>query len=67
MEIPLHSALFWIQIHNLPPGYMTSSTTQLLGKFVELFVEYDATVTSGGWQNFMRVRVEIDMRLPLNG
>uniref|UniRef100_A0A199UAI0 DUF4283 domain-containing protein n=1 Tax=Manihot esculenta TaxID=3983 RepID=A0A199UAI0_MANES len=65
MEVSLSSALFWIQIHNLPSGYMTSLTVQLLGHFMSRYVNYDTTVVGGSWRSSMLVRVAIDARLPL--
>uniref|UniRef100_A0A2C9UYT6 DUF4283 domain-containing protein n=1 Tax=Manihot esculenta TaxID=3983 RepID=A0A2C9UYT6_MANES len=46
----LQLALFWIQIHNLPSGYITSLTVQLLGHFMGRYVDYDPTVDCCWWK-----------------
>lgn len=65
LEVPFHTTLFWIQIRNLPLGYMNSTTTMLLGDFVDCFLAYDLAVCNRGWQSFMHIRGEIDIKLPL--
>ncbi|KAK2417945.1 hypothetical protein QL285_040187 [Trifolium repens] len=40
-EVPLFKVPFWIQVHNLPSGYMSLKTGQKIAEYIEEFLEYD--------------------------
>ncbi|XVF76242.1 hypothetical protein PTKIN_Ptkin13bG0250500 [Pterospermum kingtungense] len=52
-------------VHKLPIGYMFAYSGKQLGDFVGKIVEYDSNNNSGLWHSFMRIRVSVDVRLPL--
>lgn len=56
---------FWIQIHDLPVGYMSESVGKQLGNFFGTFLEYDSNNNSSIWRDFMRLKIRIDVRRPL--
>lgn len=64
-NIPLVHVPFWVQIHNLPLGFMTATLGTYLGNFIITFMEYDKTNSTNLWRKYMRIRVMIDVRLPL--
>jgi hypothetical protein len=64
-DIPLIKVPFWVQIHNLPSGYMSQKVGTTLGNYIGEFLEYDEKNDSLPWQKFMRIRVLVDVRLPL--
>jgi len=37
----LHMVPFWIQIHNLPVGYVTETVGRNVGNYVGEYLEYD--------------------------
>lgn len=41
----------WIQIHNLPMGYMMESVGKQLGNFFGEFLEYDANNNTSIWRD----------------
>lgn len=57
----LYEVDFWVQIHDLPVGYMTEMVGRQLGNFFGLFLEYDAKNNSSIWRGYMRLRIRIDV------
>ncbi|XP_057802918.1 uncharacterized protein At4g02000-like [Salvia miltiorrhiza] len=65
LSVPLDILPFWVQIHNLPAGFLTEGVGRLLGNFIGSFLEYDSTNTSEIWRQYMRVRVGVRVLEPL--
>lgn len=65
MHVPLFFVDFWVQVYNLPIGFMSENVGRLLGNFVGKFIEYDANNNSSIWRTYMRLRVNLDVRQPL--
>jgi len=63
--MPLDKAEIWVQLHNLPFGFMTETIGFLIGNHVGRFVKYDFENNCGTWRKFMRIKVEIDVNEPL--
>lgn len=49
----------WIQLHNLPVGYMTETVGKQIGNFFGEFLEYDAKNNTSIWRECMRVRIDL--------
>jgi 14-3-3 protein epsilon len=64
-EVPLFNVPFWIQVHNLPGGYMSQKTGKSIRDYIGEFLEYDDKNDSLSWRKYMRIRVLIDVRKPL--
>lgn len=65
-SLPLFHAQFWIQIHDLPVGFMSESVGRQLGNFIGTFKEYDLNNNSDGlWKNYMRIQVSLDVQVSL--
>lgn len=64
-NIPLYHVEFWVQVFNLPVGFMTELVGKLLGNLIGEFVEHDSTNNSSIWHNCMSIQVKIDVRWPL--
>ncbi|XP_057803593.1 uncharacterized protein At4g02000-like [Salvia miltiorrhiza] len=65
LKVPLDYLPFWVQIHDLPAGYLTEGIGKILGKFIGTFLEYDSTNSTGVWRQYMRVRVGVRVDEPL--
>lgn len=65
LRVPLNSLAFWVQVHDLPAGYISEKIGKVLGNFVGVFQEYDATNESSVWRQYMRIRVAINVNEPL--
>ncbi|MFQ6627573.1 hypothetical protein Gotur_006201 [Gossypium turneri] len=61
----LNHTEFWIQVHDLPPGLMSVSMAKQLGDFCGKFLEYDTSIPSLGIQNYLRIRVCLNVAAPL--
>lgn len=55
----------WVQIYDLPSGFMTEGVGKQLGDFFGEFIEYDHKNNSSIWREYMRSKVRIDVRKPL--
>lgn len=64
-SIPLFHVAFWIQIHNLPLGFMFVAVGMYLGNYIGQFLEYDKNNNNMLWRRYMRIRVLVDVRIPL--
>ncbi|XP_074355968.1 uncharacterized protein LOC141695634 [Apium graveolens] len=64
-RVSLFEVDFWIQIHDLPVGYMSEVVGKQLGNFFGSFLQYDSKINSSIWREFMRLRVRVDIRKPL--
>lgn len=65
MSVPLWYLNVWLQIFDLPSGFMSEAVGKLLGNFFGEFLEYDCKNNSSLWREFMRIRVRLDVRKPL--
>ena len=63
--VPLAHVPFWVQVYELPADFMSIGVGKQLGNYVGRFMEYDANNNLGLWRNYMRIRVLLDVRLPL--
>lgn len=55
----------WIQIHDLPNGFMSEAVGKQLGNFFGEFLLYDNKNNSSIWRECMRIKIRIDVRKPL--
>lgn len=65
LKVPLVEVHFWLQIYDLPPGYMFEAVGKQLGNFFGSFLEYDPKNNASLWREYMRIKVKIDIRKPL--
>ncbi|MBA0702817.1 hypothetical protein Goari_027035 [Gossypium aridum] len=65
LKIPLVYAPFWVQIHDVPIVLFYENLAKLLRNFIEAFLEYDGSNLGKENRNYMRVKVQIDVRKPL--
>ncbi|KAK5834071.1 hypothetical protein PVK06_017944 [Gossypium arboreum] len=65
LKIPLIYSPFWVQLHEVPVGFFSESLAIQIGNFIGNFMEYDGSNLGRENNNFMRIRVQIDIRQPL--
>lgn len=65
LKVPLWYINFWIQIHELPAGFMSETVGKQLGNFFGEFMEYDPKNSNSIWREYMRIRIRLDVRRPL--
>lgn len=64
-NIPLYMVPFWVQIHNIPVGFMSQFIGENLENYIGKFLEYDEKNNSNFLRSFMRIRVMMDVQKPL--
>ena len=64
-QIPLFHVNIWVQVYDLPVGFMSTNVGKQLGNFIGLFVDYDVNNNIGFWRNYVRLQVKLDVRQPL--
>ena len=64
-EVNLQWCPFWVQIHGLPLGLMTTKIATVLGESIGDVEEVDADGEKMAWGKFLRVRVAINISKPL--
>lgn len=57
--LSLHNVDLWVQVYDLPIGFMSDHIGKLLGNFIGKFVAYDDSNNSCIWRTFMRIRVTV--------
>ena len=63
--VPLDSLDFWVQIHNLPVGFMSTQVGKQFGDFVGKFIQYDETNATRFGASYMQVKVQINVSQPM--
>lgn len=66
-KVVLNEVESWIQIYDLPSGYMFESIGKQLGNFFGKFVMYDPSNNSSIWREYMQLKINVDVRRPLKG
>ncbi|MBA0803046.1 hypothetical protein Gohar_013296 [Gossypium harknessii] len=65
LQIPLNHAIFWVQVHNLPLGFLTKGMANQFGNLIGQFLEYDTNLVIKGVRKFMHIRVKLNVCVPL--
>lgn len=65
LMIPLIHSPSWVQIHDVPNGFVSENLAIQMGNSIGEFTEYDGSNMGIECRNFMRIRVKIDIRRPL--
>jgi hypothetical protein len=63
--VPLNTMEMWIQVHNLPYGFMCKSIGELIGSYIGTFLEYDEENNWGPWRKYLRLKVALNVNVPL--
>ncbi|XP_015894602.3 uncharacterized protein At4g02000-like [Ziziphus jujuba] len=61
----IHTAYFWIHVHNVPLQSMTKSTGEAIGSHLGECVMVNSDEEGLCFGKFMRVRIKLDIRRPL--
>ena len=66
LAVPLTHFPLWVQVYDIPAGFMSIGVGEQIGNYVGRFVEYDDSNNQLGlWRTYMRILVLIDVRIPL--
>lgn len=64
-QVELNKLAFWVQIYDIPHGLFTEKVGISLGNFIGKFLDYDDSNRGAAWKPYMRIRVELNVDLPL--
>lgn len=64
-NVDLNRMELWVQVHDLKLGFMSEKILSGIGNYVGKFVEGCSNNFNGVWRDYMRIRVSIDLRVPL--
>ncbi|XVF48482.1 hypothetical protein PTKIN_Ptkin03bG0193900 [Pterospermum kingtungense] len=64
-SVPLFHIEIWVQVYDVPVGYMSEGVGKLLGNFIGVFFYYDSKNSASLWRSYMRIRVKMDVRFLL--
>ncbi|KAK6125540.1 hypothetical protein DH2020_040719 [Rehmannia glutinosa] len=64
-KVKLFHTELWVQVFDLPFGFMTEKVGRSIGNFIGNFIDADQFSFNGVWQNYMRIRVAVDVRIPI--
>ncbi|KAM7490617.1 hypothetical protein LguiA_033538 [Lonicera macranthoides] len=64
-SVPLFYFEIWVQVFDLPCGFMSEQVGKSIGDFIGKFVESDPNNFNGTWISYMRIRVLLHVRKPL--
>ncbi|XP_062104125.1 uncharacterized protein LOC133815285 [Humulus lupulus] len=56
---------FWVQLHGMTPGFMSERMVRDIGNRIGDFVESDLNNFNGVWRDYMRIRVLLNVDLPV--
>ena len=55
ISVPLFHVSFWVQVYELPAGFMSLGVGEQLGNYFGIYMEYDDTNNTGLWRTYMRI------------
>ncbi|XP_031120573.1 uncharacterized protein LOC116023706 [Ipomoea triloba] len=64
-EVKLDSVDIWVQLHDLPVGYTSTTIQEQIGNFLGNFVKCDERFIGAPWLDFYRIRVALPVDKPL--
>ncbi|XP_031127633.1 uncharacterized protein LOC116029731 [Ipomoea triloba] len=65
VNVPLDSVDMWVQLHDLPYGYTSSTILEQIGNYLGTFVKGDDRFAGAPWLDFYRIRVAMPVHKPI--
>lgn len=64
-SISLNRFDLWVQVHDLRAGFRTARVLKEVGNYIGVYVDSCPRNFTGTWQEYLRVRVSVDINHPL--
>ena len=65
VDVPLFFSPFWLQVHDLPSCLFSEVVGTALGNYAGTFISYNSKNKKTAEKPYMRLRVLLDVRVPL--
>ncbi|KAJ8762818.1 hypothetical protein K2173_022947 [Erythroxylum novogranatense] len=65
MDIDFTHIDVWVQFHGLPMGFASETLARNIGNVMGTYLDYNSTFRRNSWNNYMRVRAQINVEEPL--
>lgn len=63
--IQINKLDFWVQLHDIQPGFMTERVCKDVGNYIGEFLESDKNNFTGVWRDYLHIRVRMQIDKPL--
>lgn len=63
--VKLNNMDIWIQVYDLPNGFVSENIFRHIGNYVGEFVKSDPANLNGGWRLYSRIRVTLEIDKPI--
>lgn len=63
--VQLNEIDVWVQVHDIPNGFISENILKSVGNFVGKYVKSDPANVEGTWKAYVRIRVTLDIQKPL--
>lgn len=64
-EMELNEMEIWVQIHDIPKGFLSETVLKNVGMYIGKYVKSDPASLDGTWKPYVRIRVILDIQKPL--
>ncbi|XP_074336503.1 uncharacterized protein At4g02000-like [Apium graveolens] len=64
-QVPLNEVEIWVQVHDIPKGFISETILKSIGNFIGTYVKSDPGSFDGAWKAFVRIRVNLNIQKPL--
>lgn len=65
LTITLEDSEIWVQVYDLPKGFVSENILRSVGNYIGMFVKADPANFESNWKPFYRIRVIIKVNKPL--
>ncbi|XP_074351468.1 uncharacterized protein LOC141690579 [Apium graveolens] len=64
-EVMLNEIDIWVQIYDIPKGFVSETILQSVGNYIGEFIKSDPANFNGTWKTYVRIRVKMNVIKPL--
>lgn len=64
-SIVLNGMDIWVQVYDIPTGLISENILRSVGMYIGQYIKTDSNSFDGGWKQYARIRVTLDINKPL--
>ncbi|KAE8719673.1 hypothetical protein F3Y22_tig00109926pilonHSYRG00011 [Hibiscus syriacus] len=65
LQVPIFHVNYWILVYDIPFGLLFEKVARVFGNFIGVFIECDSSAIQLVYKQIMKIRVQVDIRQPL--